>query len=56
MQTRDSTVLSFLLKEEASISRLYGGIHYRSDIERGKAHGARTGRTDALAAPSRVGA
>ena len=29
------------MKEEASISRLYGGIHYRSDIERGKEHGAR---------------
>jgi hypothetical protein len=26
-------------KEEASISRLYGGIHYRSDLEVGKAHG-----------------
>jgi membrane-associated phospholipid phosphatase len=31
------------MKEEASISRLYGGIHYRSDIERGKEHGARIG-------------
>ena len=30
-------------KEEASISRLYGGIHYRSDIEMGKAHGKRIG-------------
>ena len=30
-------------KEEASISRLYGGIHYRSDIEVGKAHGRRIG-------------
>ncbi len=30
-------------KEEASISRLYGGIHYRSDIERGKEHGRRVG-------------
>lgn len=29
------------MKDEASISRLYGGIHYRSDIERGKEHGAR---------------
>ena len=28
-------------KEEASISRLYGGIHYRSDIEVGKEHGKR---------------
>jgi PAP2 superfamily len=26
-------------KEEASISRLYGGIHYRYDIEKGKDHG-----------------
>ncbi|HVH12332.1 MAG TPA: phosphatase PAP2 family protein [Longimicrobium sp.] len=32
------------LAEEAGISRLYGGIHYRSDIEEGKAHGARVGR------------
>jgi hypothetical protein len=31
------------MKEEASISRLYGGIHYRSDVERGKQHGARIG-------------
>lgn len=29
--------------EEAGISRLYGGIHYRSDIEQGKAHGGRVG-------------
>jgi len=29
--------------EEAAISRLYGGIHYRSDIEVGKDHGARIG-------------
>jgi hypothetical protein len=28
-------------KEEASISRLYAGIHYRADIEMGKAHGRR---------------
>jgi membrane-associated phospholipid phosphatase len=28
-------------KDEASISRLYGGIHYRSDIEVGKDHGKR---------------
>jgi membrane-associated phospholipid phosphatase len=27
--------------EEAAMSRLYGGIHYRSDIEVGKAHGTR---------------
>jgi membrane-associated phospholipid phosphatase len=30
-------------KEEASISRLYAGIHYRSDLEVGKAHGKRIG-------------
>jgi membrane-associated phospholipid phosphatase len=29
--------------EEAAISRLYGGIHYRSDIEVGKDHGRRVG-------------
>jgi hypothetical protein len=29
------------MRDEAGISRLYGGIHYRSDIEAGKAHGAR---------------
>jgi hypothetical protein len=31
------------MTEQAGISRLYGGIHYRSDIERGKEHGARIG-------------
>jgi hypothetical protein len=31
------------MKEEASISRLYGSIHYRSDIEVGKDHGRRIG-------------
>jgi membrane-associated phospholipid phosphatase len=31
------------MAEEAGISRLYGGIHYRSDIEQGKAHGDRIG-------------
>jgi hypothetical protein len=30
-------------KEEAAISRLYGGIHYRSDIEIGKVVGQRVG-------------
>jgi hypothetical protein len=29
--------------EEASVSRLYGGIHYRSDIQVGKEHGKRIG-------------
>lgn len=48
-----STVLSYLFPngasefnkylEEASISRLYGGIHYRSDIEKGKTHGTAIG-------------
>jgi hypothetical protein len=31
------------LRDEASISRLYAGIHYRSDIDRGKEHGLRVG-------------
>jgi membrane-associated phospholipid phosphatase len=31
------------MADEAGISRLYGGIHYRSDIERGKEHGGRIG-------------
>lgn len=30
-------------KEEAAVSRLFGGIHYRSDIEIGKDHGTRIG-------------
>jgi hypothetical protein len=30
------------MRDEAGISRMYGGIHYRSDIEAGKAHGLRT--------------
>jgi hypothetical protein len=29
------------MKEEAAISRLYGAIHYRSDIEAGKDCGKR---------------
>jgi len=29
------------MRDEAGISRLYGGIHYRSDIDNGKAHGNR---------------
>ena len=29
------------MRDEAGISRLYGGIHYRSDIEAGKVHGER---------------
>jgi hypothetical protein len=31
------------MAEEAGISRMYGGIHYRSDIEQGQAHGKRIG-------------
>jgi hypothetical protein len=31
------------MADEAGISRLYGGIHYRSDIDQGKAHGNRIG-------------
>ena len=29
------------MRDEAGISRLYGGIRYRSDIEAGKTHGNR---------------
>ena len=29
------------MRDEAAISRLYGSIHYRSDIEIGKDHGKR---------------
>ena len=29
------------MRDEAGISRLYGGIHYRTDIDSGKAHGVR---------------
>jgi len=31
------------MADEAGISRLYGGIHYPSDIKQGKAHGNRIG-------------
>jgi hypothetical protein len=31
------------MRDEAAISRLYGAIHYRSDIQTGKDHGARIG-------------
>ncbi|AHG88875.1 phosphoesterase PA-phosphatase related protein [Gemmatirosa kalamazoonensis] len=35
---------SFLqMADEAGISRLYGGIHYRSDIDNGKVHGMNVG-------------
>ena len=32
------------MRDEAGISRLYGGIHYRADIDSGKAHGNRIAR------------
>lgn len=31
------------MRDEAGISRLYAGIHYRSDIDRGREHGQRVG-------------
>ena len=31
------------MADEAGMSRMYGGIHYRSDVEGGKAHGIRIG-------------
>jgi hypothetical protein len=31
------------MRDEAGISRLYGGIHYPADIAAGKEHGARIG-------------
>jgi hypothetical protein len=31
------------MRDEAAISRLYGAIHYRSDVEEGKVHGTRVG-------------
>ena len=38
------TVSFGAMRDEAAISRLYGGIHYRSDIEAGKQHGNRIAR------------
>jgi len=38
-----NTAVFHAQKDEASISRLYGGIHYRADIEVGKEHGQRIG-------------
>jgi hypothetical protein len=39
-----SSATSFeAMKDEAGISRLYAAIHYRADIESGKAHGERVG-------------
>ncbi len=48
-----ATVLSYVfpekaaelaaMRDEAGISRLYGGIHYRADIDAGKDHGTRIG-------------
>ena len=40
-------------KDEASISRLYGGIHYRSDLEMGKEHGRRIGQYTSAICPGR---
>lgn len=38
------------MRDEAGMSRMYGGIHYRSDIEAGKAQGTRiAGHTLAFA-------
>ena len=31
------------MRDEAAISRLYGGIHYSADIQAGKDHGTRIG-------------
>jgi hypothetical protein len=31
------------MRDEAAVSRLYGGIHYLADIEEGKSHGSRIG-------------
>ena len=31
------------MADEAGVSRMYGGIHYRTDVTRGKEHGARVG-------------
>ena len=31
------------MADEAGISRVYGGIHYPTDVQRGKEHGARIG-------------
>ena len=41
--SRRSTAEFDAARDEASISRLYGSIHYRSDIEAGKDHGKRIG-------------
>ena len=51
LRAAGASVLSYLfpsgatsfaaMRDEAGISRMYGGIHYRSDIDAGKAHGER---------------
>ena len=41
------------MRDEAAISRLYGGIHYRADIEVGKQHGARIGSYTVSVRPQR---
>jgi hypothetical protein len=38
------------MADEAGLSRLYGGIHYQSDITEGKAHGKRIGEVSVRAA------
>jgi membrane-associated phospholipid phosphatase len=39
----ESSTAFTAMADEAGLSRLYGGIHYPSDINQGKAHGARIG-------------
>lgn len=39
----EATATVNAMRDEAAISRLYGGIHYPRDIEGGKVHGARIG-------------
>ena len=41
------------MADEAGFSRLYGGILYPSDINQGKAHGARIGAWDDAASRGR---
>lgn len=54
----DGTASFEAQRDEASMSRIYAGIHYRSDIDMGKSHGQRIGgytvrfaRTDGADAP-----
>ena len=41
----DASASFLAMADEAGISRVYGGIHYPTDVQRGKEHGLRIGQS-----------